>query len=92
MKAYIQTLQETLQETYKTLEREVNLLLKLVITNSNLKSKHVDSNCIKVDVYDYTELVIIDTELVFLNDRGYHYHLYSECSLEDLIDILSKIE
>lgn len=88
MKAYIQTL----QETYKTLEREVNLLLKLVITNSNLKSKHVDSNCIKVDVYDYTELVIIDTELVFLNDRGYHYHLYSECSLEDLIDILSKIE
>lgn len=88
MKAHIQIL----QETYKTLEREVNLLLKLVIINSNLKSKHVDSNCIKVDVYDYTELVIIDTELVFLNDRGYHYHLYSECSLEDLIDILSKIE
>lgn len=88
MKAHIQTL----QETYKTLEREVNLLLKLVIINSNLKSKHVDSNCIKVDVYDYTELVIIDTELVFLNDRGYHYHLYSECSLEDLIDILSKIK
>jgi hypothetical protein len=88
MKAYIQTL----QETYKTLERDVNSLLKLVITNSILKSKHVDSNCIKVDVYDYTELVIIDTELVFLDDNGYHYRLYSECSLEDLIDILNKID
>lgn len=88
MKAYIQTL----QETYKTLERDVNSLLKLVITNSILKSKHVDSNCIKVDVYNYTELVIIDTELVFLDNNGYHYCLYTQCSLEDLINILNKID
>ena len=87
MKAHIQIL----QETYKTLEREVNLLLKFVIINSNLKSKYVDTNCIKVNIFNYTELALINDRLTFLDENGLHYDLYVECSLKDLIDILSKI-
>jgi len=51
----------------------------------------MDTKVLNVNVFDYEELAIINGELTFMDDNGHHYGIYSECSLEDLIDILSKI-
>lgn len=76
---------------YKQLEADVKFALRKAIEKSKVESIHVSEKCIKVDVYDYTELTIINDELTFLDRTGYQYSLYAECSLEDLIDILTKL-
>lgn len=77
---------------FTKLEGEVLDLLMSLISNSNIVSKHiVGTPCIKVNVFDYTELILLDDKLTFLDNDGYQYSLYSECSLEDLIDIIESI-
>lgn len=76
---------------YEVLEADVKFALRKAIEKSKVESKHVSEKCIKVNVYDYKELAIINDELTFLDNDGYHYSLYVDCSLEDLIDILTKL-
>jgi hypothetical protein len=80
-----------LSERYQKLEQDVHNALREVIQKSKIESKHIQDKVIKVNVFDYTELGIINNKLTFLNSDGYHYSIYNECSLEDLIDILTSL-
>lgn len=77
---------------YDTLELGVFTSLVSEITKSKKVSKHTGTPCIEVNVFDYVELVYINERLTFLDSNGQHYYTYAECTLEDLIDILTKIE
>ncbi len=82
---------QNLLNRYNNLEKEIKEALKTEINKSKTKSKHIDSNAIKVNVFDYEELVIINSKLTFLDAEGLHYSIYCECELTDLIDILKNI-
>lgn len=82
-----------LSEKLDSLEKEIHENLRNEIENSTVVSKHIsDLKVIKVDIFGYKELGIIFGNLIFLDGRGYHYSLYSDCTLEDLIDILNNIK
>lgn len=76
---------------YEQLSADVQFALRKAIEKSKIESKHVNEKCIRVNVYDYKELVFINNELTFLDTNGYHYYLYTECDLNDLIDILNAL-
>ena len=80
-----------LLKRYDDLEVEVHEALRDEIEKSKIESKHMDAKVIKVNVFDYKELAVINGDLTFMDNDGYQYGLYTECSLEDLIDILTKI-
>jgi hypothetical protein len=80
-----------MSKRYDDLEQEVLEALREEIEKSNMVSDHMDTKVLKVNVFDYEELAIINGELTFMDGNGFHYDIYNECSLEDLIDILSKI-
>jgi hypothetical protein len=82
---------KALSKRYDDLEQEVLQALREEITKSELDSKHMDTKVIKVNVFDYEELALIHNDLAFMDSDGHQYGLYTECSLEDLIDILLKI-
>ncbi len=83
---------ENFKKEYRDLEMRILSELRKRINNSNVYSKHVThEKCIEVDVFDYTELAIVDDKLTFLDDKGYQYSLWNgDCNIEDLIDILNK--
>ena len=76
---------------YDDLEAEVHEALRQEIMNSETMSETVNTPCLNVNVFDYEELVILHDRLTFIDDSGLQYDLYTECCLEDLIDILRKI-
>ncbi len=80
--------QINLKKEYRDLEMKVLATLREKVTKSSFKSKHMDSKALRVNVFDYTELVVIDDSLTFLDKHGYHHSLFSDCSLEDLIDLI----
>ena len=80
-----------LKEMFRDLEKKTLDSLRSAVLNSKSESRHTHSPSIDVNVFDYTELVIVDDELTFLDEYGQHYSLYNgDCYLEDLIDILSQ--
>jgi hypothetical protein len=79
-----------LKKRYRDLEMEILRDLRDLVEKSKIKSKHVDEKCITVNVFDYTELTVVNDRLTFLDCNGYHFSLYADCSLEDLIDIINK--
>jgi len=81
---------KNLKKDYRDLEIKVIASLRELVNNSNQTSKHINTKSIKVNVFDYTELVVINDRLTFLDNNGLHYSLFADCSLEDLIDILNK--
>ena len=84
----IQTM-ENFKKQYRDLELRIMRELRDKVENSKLTSKHLNEKAIKVNVFDYSELTIIDDRLTFLDNNGDHYSLFAECNLEDLIDILN---
>jgi hypothetical protein len=82
---------EEIKNSYDVLEAEVIEALQTEIQNSKTISKHMDTKVIKVNVFDYKELAVINNRLMFMDDDGYQYDIYTECSLEDLIDILTEL-
>ena len=76
---------------FDELEHDVLQALRVFITESKIVSEHLDTPVIKVNVFDYTELALIHNDLTFMDSNGYQYGLYTECDLEDLIDIIAKI-
>jgi hypothetical protein len=76
---------------YNILESTVLLSLRKEIAKSKTESKHIDSNVIKVNVFGYTELGIIHDRLCFMDSNGLQYGVYADCTLEDLIDILTGL-
>jgi len=81
---------ENLKLQYRDLEQRVLSELRHKVINSKKHSKYIHGKCIKVNVFDYTELVIVNDRLTFLDNNGMHYSLWNgDCGLEDLIDILN---
>jgi len=82
-----------LKNSYDVLETKVLDALRNEVLKSKTESKHINSKVLKINVFDYKELALInnDNDLTFLDSNGYHYYIYSECSLEDLINILTKL-
>lgn len=81
-----------LKKQYRDLEMRVHAELREAINNSDVISTHMNQPVILVNVFDYTELAIIHDRLTFLDARGMQYSLWGDCSLEDLIDILTEIK
>lgn len=81
---------QNLKKEYRDLEMKVMRSLRDAIDRSTYISKHMNAKAIKVNIFDYTELSIVNDRLTFLDARGYHYSVFAEASLEDLIDLLSK--
>lgn len=76
---------------YSDLEIEVLRGLRNIVEKSNVRSKHFTGKCIEINVFDYTELAIINDQLTLLDDKGFHYSIWNgDCALEDLIDILNS--
>ena len=81
---------ENLKLQYRNLEQIVLSNLRYKISVSKEYSKHVQTKCIKVNVFDYTELADINDQLTFMGAEGFQYSLWNgDCNLEDLIDILN---
>lgn len=78
-------------DRYNELEAEVHATLRKEIEESDIESQSVQTPCIRVNVFDYVELAVIHDELMFLDSNGLQYGLYTECSLEDLIEILIRV-
>lgn len=81
-----------LVKSYRDVERATLRALRDAIDESEVESKHI-SGCkaIKVDVFDYVELVMWGDRLTFLDKNGYHYSIRCDATIEDLIDILNKL-
>ena len=80
---------ENFKLQYRNLEQRIISELRDKVESSKHISKHLNEKSIKVNVFDYTELTIVNDRLTFLDSKGYHYSLFADCNLEDLIDILN---
>lgn len=80
---------ENFKKQYRDLEQRIMRELRDKVENSKQTSKHIDEKSISVNVFDYTELTIVNDRLTFLDSNGQHYSLFADCNLEDLIDILN---
>lgn len=81
-----------LRERLDDLENDVIEALKNEINESNLFSKFVsDAKVIKVNIFGYIELCLLDEYLVFYDSSGYQYGLFAECDIYDLINILNDL-
>jgi len=79
------------KKEYRNLEMKVLRTLRDAVDNSNIDSKFVQTKAIKVNIFDYVELIIINDRLTFLDSRGLHYSVLADCTLEDLIDIINEL-
>jgi hypothetical protein len=85
-------MKKTIKHEFRDLEMRVFCILREKITKSKHQSKFVNEKCLKVNVFDYVELTIINDRLTFIDSGGYHFSIYSDCSLEDLIDIIESVK
>ena len=81
---------EDFKKQYRDLEMRVYSSLRDAVNNSEYVSKLFGVKALKVNLFDYTELAIVDDHLTFVDSRGLLYSFFSEASLEDLIDILNE--
>ena len=81
-----------LSQRHSQLEEDIKNALMSAIAESDITSKTHSNQVIKVNVFGYTELGVINGELTFLDDNGYQYGIYTDGSLEDLLDILNQLE
>ena len=81
------------KKQYRDLEQNVLSNLRYEISISKEYSKHCQTKCIKVNVFDYTELANINDQLTFIDAKGLQYSLWNgDCNLEDFIDILNNLD
>lgn len=78
------------KKKYCDLETQVMAELRSRIEKSTDISKHMAERAIKVNLFNYRELTIINGRLTFLCEGGFHYDSFTEATLEDLIDILES--
>lgn len=81
---------ENFKKQYRDLEQRVFFELGEKVQASKDDSKHIDGKALKIDVLGYTELVMVNDRLTFLDEDGLHYSVWADCNLEDLIDILNS--
>ena len=76
------------KEQYQNLKQNIIFALEDKIKKSTYTSKHIEDKAIIVNIFNYTELAIINNTLIFLDENGLHYSLFNNCNLEDLINII----
>ncbi len=82
---------KNLKEEFEKLNNQIIDTLINLVKTSGVPSKHISYlSAIPVDIFDYKELVYLNDKLVFLDDNGLHFDLYSDCDQSDLIDIIEK--
>lgn len=74
-----------LKRDFRDLEMRVFSEIRSLIAESDVISKHIQTNCIKLN--DYEEIVIVDDKLTILNYSGQHYAMLN-IPLEILIDVI----
>ena len=79
----------SLSKKYTSLVEEVVKALKVKISGRE-ESKFLPAKALKVNIYDYVELVLWEGKLIFLDAHGLHYSLFVDCSLEDLMELMYK--
>lgn len=78
---------ENFLKKYRDLEMRVHNEIRNKIIKSSITSEHCSEKCLKVDnIHFYTEIAIINDRLTFLDHDGYHYLIFDQCDLEDLIE------
>lgn len=77
------------KEQLEDLESRILSELRHLIETSQIDSKHIAHKAIKVNVFGYEELTVVNDRLTFIDEGGYEYSLNADCNLEDLVDILS---
>lgn len=80
----------TLRNRYEQLREDVEAKLRELILNSKIESKLHDTTCLKVNIFDYDELLIDDLGSLSFMSGGHLYSLYSECDLNDLIELIDQ--
>jgi hypothetical protein len=80
---------KNLKKEYRDLEQRVIRELREKVENSDFVCSHINQKAIKVNVFDYKELTISNDKLTFMNEYGYQFSLFADCTLEDLIDIIN---
>ena len=81
---------KNLKRQYRNLEMKVHRALRDKIESSTRESEHIQAKCILVEHLEMKELAIVHDHLTFLDEYGYHYSVWSEATLENLIDILQQ--
>lgn len=82
---------KSLTEQYNDLEASVINKLKALVLQSTVISKHTAKPCIRISLFDYDEISIVNGDLVFLS-KGYQYNSMLEVELSDLVDLATKLE
>ena len=80
-----------IKRRYNKLEQDVHHRLIKEVKRSETYSDFMNVKALNVNLFDYNELVILHNTLTFIDKQGHQFRIYDECSLEDLIDIVSKI-
>jgi hypothetical protein len=81
---------EDFKKPYYELQKRILAALRELIKNSKIGSKHVQEKAIKVNLFDYVELTLVNDRLTFIDSKGLHHSLFSEANLTDLLDIISE--
>lgn len=86
---------EKLMPQYTALEQKVIAKLTKAVNSSKYESKHISHQkairVLEMNLVDYTELTIVNDRLTFLNHNGYHFSIYNNCTLQELIEIADKL-
>jgi hypothetical protein len=81
---------ENFLKQYRDLEMRVLNELKSKVNQSKYESNYINNKAIKVSLSDKVELVIVNDELTFIDERGLYQSVFNE-SLEDLIILLKNL-
>jgi hypothetical protein len=81
-------MKNNVRKQYRDLEMRVLRLLREYIEDNGSESRFICEDAIRVDLGRYVELTVIHDQLTFFDCEGLMHSVFSECTLEDLIDIL----
>ncbi len=77
-----------LKNTYRDLEQRTLNQLKEIVSNNDVESEYLSTNCIKLGKNsDYSEIAIVNDGLILIDSHGLHYNIF-QLNLEDIIDIV----
>lgn len=81
-----------LAEELRVVEDKILNAIHDEINDSKLISKDYGTKAIPVNFRDYKEIIISQGRLTFIDNGGYQHSLWSETTLDDLVDILNELE
>lgn len=84
---------QDLTDRYNEVENEIIAMLEKEVNASFIESENHKVPCLKISLFDYTELLILNGRLQFADSDGLLYNLFNDdVRNDDLLDILNQIE